>query len=226
MLTECYERSTESKHPVFVALGKTIGETGLPQQLFDDLITAFERDQVVTHHPTLESLIDYSKYSANPVGRLVLWVSGYQDEERAQLSDKVCTALQLANFWQDVVEDWQRGRRYLPADVMDHFGVTDETIANRNFTPQFRDMMAFLVSYAGEMLADGGRISGRVDRELAVTLKLFERGGRAALDGVIGQGYDVLKRRPSVSKATKVKLLVGALAGKAGSALLGRGRAG
>ena len=98
MLHECYEHPERSMHPVFVALKKTIDETGVPRQLFDDLITAFERDQVATHHESMESLIDYSRYSANPVGRLVLWVSGYTDEVRGRLSDKVCTGLQLCEL--------------------------------------------------------------------------------------------------------------------------------
>ena len=214
MLAECYTRPYLCMHPVFVALRKTIEDTGVPQPLFDDLISAFEMDQKLTHHGSMESLIDYSRYSANPVGRLVLWVSGYQDEERALLSDKVCTALQLANFWQDVVEDSERGRRYLPADAMVRFGVSDEMIAAHRFTPEFRAMMKYLVDYAGTMLAEGGLIASRVDPELAVTLRLFEAGGRAALDGIIAQDYDVLKRRPSVSKATKVRLLASALGGK------------
>ncbi len=214
MLAECYERPELSMHPVFVALRQTIDATGVPRELFDDLISAFEMDQRLTHHDSMESLIHYSKYSANPVGRLVLWVSGFQDEERGLLSDKVCTALQLANFWQDVVEDWERGRRYIPADAMARFGVGDEMIAERRFTPEFRAMMKYLVEYAGAMLAEGGEIASRVDAELAVTLRLFEAGGRAALDGVIAQDYDVLKSRPSVSKGTKVRLLVGALGGK------------
>jgi phytoene/squalene synthetase len=158
------------------------------------------------------------------VGRLVLWVSGYRDEERAALSDKVCTALQLANFWQDVVEDWERGRRYLPGNTMDQFGVSDETIAERSATQEFRAMMKYLVGYAGEMLAEGGRIAGTVDAELAVTLRLFEGGGRAALDGVVAQGYDVLSRRPSVSKLRKLRLLGGALWGKAASVARPGGR--
>jgi squalene synthase HpnC len=214
MLAQCYARPEQSAHPVFVALRETIDQTGAPQQLFDDLITAFEMDQRLTHHESMDSLIAYSRYSANPVGRLVLWVSGYRDEERALLSDRVCTALQLANFWQDVVEDWQRGRRYLPADAMERLGVSDSMIAERRFTPEFRAMMTYLVEYAGEMLAEGGVIASRVDAELGVTLRLFEAGGRAALDGIVAQNYDVLKSRPSVSKATKVRLLGSALAGK------------
>jgi len=223
MLDECYANPEKSMHPVFVALHETIRETGVPKELFADLISAFEMDQVVTMHPSLEDLIGYSKLSANPVGRLVLWVSGYHDEPRALLSDKVCTALQLANFWQDVVEDWERGRRYLPADQMQRFGVTDAMIADKQFTPEFKSLMQFLVEYAGTMLREGGEIANQVDAELAVTLRLFEQGGRAALDGVIAQDYDVLKQRPSVSKARKMKLLAGALLGKATSLFVRRG---
>lgn len=210
MLQECYERPDLSMHPVFVALHQTIVETGVPKQLFDDLISAFEMDQVVTRHESLDSLIGYSKLSANPVGRLVLWVSGYQDEKRARLSDKVCTALQLANFWQDVVEDWERGRRYIPADQMLRFGVTDEMIADRRFTPEFRAMMVSLVDGTNAMLADGGRVADVVDTELGVTLRLFEKGGLAALQSIMQQDYDVLKQRPSVAKGTKILLLLSA----------------
>jgi len=223
LLDQCYERPEESLHPVFVALHQTIVETEVPKQLFADLISAFEMDQRVTMHQSLEDLIGYSRLSANPVGRLVLWVSGYRDERRALLSDKVCTALQLANFWQDVVEDWERGRRYISADQMQRFGVTDEMIAAKNFTPEFKALMQFLVEYAGAMLRDGGRIADEVDAELAVTLRLFEAGGRAALDGIIAQDYDVLERRPSVSKTTKMKLLVGALVGEVAALFAAKG---
>ena len=225
MLHECFVSPQESMHPVFVALRQTIIETDVPEQLFDDLIQAFEMDQVKTRFESLEECVEYSRLSANPVGRLVLWVSGYRDEERAQLSDKVCTALQLANFWQDVVEDGERDRRYLPGDRMQRFGVTDEDLAARRFTPEFRALMQSLVETTGAMLREGGRISKTVDRELAVTLRLFEGGGRAALDGIVAQGYDVLRRRPSVSKATKARLLVGALGGKLMGALPGGSRA-
>ena len=141
------------------------------------------------------------------------------------LSDKVCTALQLANFWQDVVEDWERGRRYLPACEMERFGVTDAMIAAKQFTPEFRAMMQFLVEYAGAMLREGGAIADEVDAELAVTLRLFEAGGRAALDGIVAQHYDVLKQRPSVSKRTKAKLLGRALWGKAAGVFAKKGPA-
>lgn len=224
MLDECYEQSSSSKHPVFVALHKTIFETGVPRYLFADLIRAFQMDQTVTQYESIGQLIGYSRDSANPVGRLVLWVCGYRDEERATLSDKICTALQLANFWQDVAEDWERGRRYLPAEEMHRFGVTDAMIREHRFTPEFAEMMKYLVSLTGVMLAEGGQIKRLVDRELAVTLRLFEQGGRAALDGIITQRYDVLSKRPSVSKAVKARIMFGALTGKLESLLPGSGK--
>jgi len=224
MLDECYEAPARSMHPVFIALQQTIFETKAPKHHFNDLIRAFEMDQVKSRYESLDELMNYSRLSANPVGRLVLWVSGYHDEERAQLSDKVCTALQLANFWQDVVEDGERKRRYLPADAMQRFGVTDAMIAERRFTPQFRAMMQYLVTYTGAMLREGAEVSERVDRQLAVTLRLFSQGGEAALAGIVGQEYDVLTSRPSVSKGAKALLLMRALNGKFVALLPGGGR--
>ncbi len=223
LLDECYAAPAQSMHPVFVALHETIAATGAPKALFDDLIKAFEMDQVKTSFASLKELGDYSRLSANPVGRLVLWASGYRDEERAQLSDKVCTALQLANFWQDVVEDWERGRRYLPGAEMQRFGVTDADIAQRRFTPEFAAMMQSLVAYTRAMMDDGAAVAASVDHELGVTLRLFAAGGRAALGGVVAQGYDVLSRRPQVSKATKAKLLAGALLDKAAGLFSAKG---
>ena len=211
LLDECYDAPQQSLHPVFVALHETIVACGLPRKLFHDLLDAFRMDQTKPRHGSLTELEAYSRDSANPVGRLVLLICGYRDESIALLSDKVCTALQLANFWQDVVEDWERGRRYLPADLMQQFGVADEDILMRNFTPQFRGLMEHLVDYTRAMLRDGGAISQQVDRELAATLDLFRKGGEAILDAIAAQDYDTLKRRPEVSKARKARLLSGAL---------------
>ena len=163
---------------------------------------------------TWDELLEYSHYSANPVGRLVLLVCGYKEESTALLSDKVCTALQLANFWQDVVEDAERGRRYLPAEYMLQFGVDEGQILGRVFTPEFRAMIESLVIRTRDMLREGGNISVHVSRELAVTLDLFRKGGDAILDGITAQDFDVLRGRPVVSKAKKLSLLAGALFSK------------
>ncbi len=214
MLDECYDTPERSMHGVFVALQETIQECNPPRQLFADLLHAFRLDQVKTDYNSWEELLEYSHYSANPVGRLVLWVCGYREESLALLSDKVCTALQLANFWQDVVEDAERGRRYVPADAMLRFGVDEGQIEGRVFTPEFRAMVQSLVVQTRELLLEGGVISKHVDRELAVTLDLFRKGGEAILDGIVAEDFDVLRGRPVVSKARKLGLLMEALVGK------------
>jgi squalene synthase HpnC len=214
MLEECYDAPERSRHPVFVALRETITACDLPRKLFEDLLRAFRLDQVKTEYATWDEAVDYSRYSANPVGRLVLMVCGYRDEGRAQLSDRICTALQLANFWQDIVRDSEISRRYLPTEYMDTFGVDEAQIPGRVFTPEFRAMMQALVARTREMLREGAAISGTVDRELAVTLDLFRKGGEAILDGIAAQDYDVLRGRPVVSKLGKARLLAGAVLGK------------
>jgi squalene synthase HpnC len=219
MLDECYDMPERSMHPVFVALHETIRECGVPRLLFADLLHAFRMDQAKTTYDTWDELLVYSHYSANPVGRLVLWVCGYKEEPVALLSDKVCTALQLANFWQDVVEDAERGRRYIPGEDMLRFGVEDGQLAGRVFTPEFRAMIEGLVVRTREMLHEGGRISSYVDKDLAVTLDLFRKGGDAILDGITAQNFDVLRGRPVVTKVKKVFLLIGALLAKLGAGL-------
>ncbi len=214
MLNECYDAPERSLHPVFVALHETIRECNPPRQLFLDLLHAFRMDQIKTQYESWEELLEYSHYSANPVGRLVLWVCGYREESLALLSDKVCTALQLANFWQDVVEDAERGRRYVPAEAMLRFGVAEGQIEGRVFTPEFRAMVQSLVVRTREMLLEGGEISKHVDKELAVVLDLFRKGGEAILNGITAQDFDVLRGRPVVTKVRKLGLLVEALVGK------------
>ncbi len=214
MLDECYDAPAQSRHPVFIALQETIAATGVPRELFARLLDAFRQDQVKTHFNSTAELMAYSEDSANPVGRLVLWVCGYRDESLGLLSDKVCTALQLANFWQDVVEDDERGRRYLPADEMLRFAVTDQQLRERRFNEDFWRLMQSLVEQTRTMLHEGGAISGLVDKELSATLDLFRKGGDAILDAIEAQGFDVLTVRPQVTKGKKARLLAGALLNK------------
>jgi squalene synthase HpnC len=220
MLHECFIAPELSRHPVFVALAPTIAQCSLPAQPFDDLISAFEQDQVYTYHESLQTLERYSRFSANPVGRLVLLVSGYRSDELMQLSDEICTGLQLANFYQDIVEDRARGRRYIPSDAMERFGVTDEQLVACHFDANVREMMRFLVEDARARLLRGRRIVTLVDRDLAATLSLFVKGGLAILDAIAAQDYNTLRSRPVVTKGVKLRLLGGALLGKAKAALL------
>lgn len=211
-LDACYRG--EARHPVFVALRETIRICDIPKEPFADLLVAFRQDQVVTRYATMAELLGYCRYSANPVGRLVLYACGYRDAERFALSDETCTALQLANFWQDVCEDWDRGRVYLPQDAMAAAGVDESNIAHRQATPAFRAMMQQQVEYAREMFMRGAKLIGMVDRELAVDLDLFTRGGLEILRAIERRQYDVLSARPTISKERKALLLLRALAGR------------
>ena len=214
MLDECYDAPERSRHPVFVALRETVVACDLPRELFHDLLRAFMQDQVKTEYATWDEAVEYSRYSANPVGRLVLMVCGYRDEVRALLSDKICTALQLANFWQDVVRDAEIPRRYLPAEYMERYGVAEGQIEGRVFTPEFGAMIKALVERTRTMLREGSALPAMVDSELRVTLELFAKGGEAILAGIVAQDYDVLRGRPVVTRRKKAMLLLGALWGK------------
>jgi len=202
----------ETRHPVFVALRGTVERYAIPQQPFDDLIRAFEQDQTFTRYRNWDELFGYCRCSANPVGRLVLYLCGYSDAERQRLSDATCTALQLANFWQDVTVDWEKDRVYLPLDVLERHGSSVEEIAARRFTPGFRAAMQDAVACARKLFLEGLPLTGMVDRRLAVDIELFSRGGMRVLDKIAAQGYDVLARRPAISKTERAWILLGTLA--------------
>lgn len=208
-LDACYRG--EARHPVFVALADTIRACEIPKEPFADLLVAFKQDQVKTRFETMEEVLGYCRYSANPVGRLVLYVCGYRDAERFALSDATCSGLQLANFWQDVRVDWQKDRVYFPQQDMLRFGVTEETIARGVMTPEFRELMKFEVENARGLFRKGAPLIGMVDRELALDLDLFTRGGMEILRAIEEQNYDVLRARPSIKKGRKVMLMLHAL---------------
>jgi squalene synthase HpnC len=211
-LDACYRG--EAKHPVFVALRETIRICDIPKEPFADLLTAFRQDQIVTRYASMGDVLGYCRYSANPVGRLVLYACGYRDGERFALSDETCSALQLANFWQDIREDFARGRIYLPQDAMAAAGVDEMMLANEQATPAFRALMREQVVYTQAMFARGAKLIGMVDRELAVDLDLFTRGGLEILRAIEARNYDVLSERPTISKPRKALLLLHALAGR------------
>jgi squalene synthase HpnC len=205
-LNACYSGSP--RHPVFVALALTVREFEIPRQTFADLLTAFRRDQSITRFATFDNVLDYCHYSANPVGHLVLYLGGFRDAERQQLSDYTCTALQLANFWQDVSVDWNKGRIYIPQEDMRRFGVSEQEIAQREFTPQFRDLMRFEVERAREWFVKGLPLIEKVSPELALDIELFSRGGQEILNAIEKQDFNVLASRPVISKPRKLWLVL------------------
>jgi len=199
-------------HPVFVALEETVRRHRIPRRPFADLIQAFVQDQNVTRYAGWDDLFDYCRRSANPVGRLVLYVCGYSDAERQRLADATCTALQLANFWQDVTVDLQKNRVYIPFDVLERHGCRIEDLLARRFTPGFREAMREIVAKAHELFREGLPLIGMVDRRLALDIDLFSRGGLRVLDKIERQDYDVLRARPVISKFERARLLLGSLA--------------
>jgi squalene synthase HpnC len=198
-------------HPVFVALAETVQEFGIPQHEFSNLLTAFRQDQTVSRYESFDDLLGYCRNSANPVGHLVLYLCGYADRDRQQLSDYTCTALQLANFWQDVALDFQKGRIYIPLEDMRRFGVAEQAIAEGKTTDGLLELMRYEVARAREWFALGLPLEAKVSPELALDIELFTRGGQAILNAIEGQDYDVLRRRPTISKPRKFVLLGRAL---------------
>jgi len=202
----------QASHPVFVALDGTVRRFAIPREPFDNLITAFVQDQTVGRYPDWEALFGYCRNSANPVGRLVLYLCGYSDARRQSLSDATCTALQLANFWQDVTVDWQKDRVYMPLSVLERHGCDLQDFSLRRFTPAFRGAMRECVAKARELFLEGLPLVGMVDRRLSLDLDLFSRGGMRILQKIEERGYDVLSARPAISKSERLRLLLAALA--------------
>jgi squalene synthase HpnC len=217
-LNACYDGYP--RHPVFVALAETVRKFEIPKHEFADLLTAFRQDQSITRYETFNDLLGYCRYSANPVGHLVLYLCGYRDSERQLLSDYTCTALQLANFWQDVSADFAKGRIYLPLEDLRRFGVNEEMIRDGDNSSAFSEMMRFQVERAREWFTQGLPLVAKVDRTLATDIELFSRGGQEILNAIERQDYAVLGRRPAISKARKLALVARAALGK----LLGKPR--
>jgi squalene synthase HpnC len=211
-LDACYDATP--RHPVFVALAETVREFDIPKREFSDLLRAFRQDQTITRFETFNDLLAYCRYSANPVGHLVLYVCGYRDDERQKLSDFTCTALQLANFWQDVTSDYAKGRIYLPLEDLRRFRVTEDEIASNQNTAAFRELVHFEVARARDWFAQGFPLIKQVDRELAIDLDLFSRGGQEILNAIEKQNYAVLGNRPAISKPRKLALVARAAIGK------------
>ncbi len=204
--------SGDADHPVFLALNETVKRHAIPRKPFSDLITAFLHDQIVTRYNNWDEVFGYCVNSANPVGHLVLYLCGYSDAPRQHLSDATCTGLQLANFWQDVAVDLMKDRIYLPLDLLASHGVTEEDLLAHRATPGFRLAMKEAVAKARALFDQGRPLPSLVDRRLALDLELFTQGGLAILKKIEAQDFDVLSRRPKISKSERVAILLGTMA--------------
>ena len=205
-LESCYVGRTT--HPVFQALRPTIDRFSIPQQPFADLISAFVQDQHIHEYATFDELEDYCRRSANPVGRIVLYLCEQFDDDNARLADSVCTGLQLANFWQDVARDFEIGRVYLPREDRRRFGYSDEDLQNRVTNPPFVQLMQFEVERARQLLIDGLPLVSRMSGRLQVDIDLFIRGGLTILQAIECIGYRVWESRPVVSKLALARAAV------------------
>ncbi len=208
-LRGCY--AGRPSHPVFVALRQTILACDIPIEPFSDLLVAFRQDQTVHRYPTWNGVLGYCRYSANPVGRLVLYLCGYRDAERQQLSDATCTALQLANFWQDVGRDLDKGRIYIPLEALAAHGLSEDDIVARRFDARYVSLMKDLISRTRLLFDEGLPLAGRVEGKLRIDLEMFSRGGMAVLDAIEYSGYNTLHHRPTVGKTKQAALLGRAL---------------
>jgi squalene synthase HpnC len=208
-LLRCY--NGRPRHPVLVALRQTIRRFHIPPEPFLDLLFAFEQDQLVKRYRTYDQLLDYCKHSANPVGRLVLYLCGCFDDERAALSDQVCTALQLANFWQDVRRDFDEGRVYLPEEDRARFGYGDADLHARRCTPEFVHLLRFEVDRTRDLFYRGFPLVERMPADLRADVELFIQGGLAILRKIERQGFDTWSRRPVLNRWEKGLLLAGAV---------------
>ncbi|HXN97947.1 MAG TPA: squalene synthase HpnC [Candidatus Acidoferrales bacterium] len=213
-LRSVYQPGSGPSHPVLIALRETIRAKNIPMQPFSDLLRAFRQDQRIHRYPSWDSVLDYCVYSANPVGRLVLYLCDYRDEARQKLSDYTCTALQLANFWQDVSRDLEKGRIYIPLDALAEHGLAESDITARKFDARYVALMKSLIARTRALFSSGLPLAETVEPFLRVDLEMFSRGGLAILDAIEASGYNTLAHRPALTKWTQMQLLAGALASR------------
>ena len=208
-LHRCYAGSAD--HAVFQALAETIGQFDIPMTPFLDLLTAFRQDQTVHRYATWEALMGYCRNSADPVGRLVLYLFGYRDAERQRLSDATCTALQMANFWQDVSRDLEKDRIYIPLDALSRHGLSESVLLERRFDARYVSLMQELIARTRELFAAGRPLARQVAPRLRVDIELFSRAGLAVLDAIERIGYNTLQQRPALTRVVRLRLLGQAL---------------
>lgn len=208
-LHACY--AGQPRHAVFRALAPTIQQFDIPKTPFADLLKAFRQDQTTKRYADWPAVLRYCTYSANPVGHLVLYLCGHRDAECQRLSDATCTALQLANFWQDVARDLEKGRIYIPLDRAAAHGVSEADITGRQFSEKYAALMKDLIACTRRLFREGLPLAHRVRPALRIDIELFSRGGMAVLDAIESMGCDTLHHRPAVSRGRQMRLLGRAL---------------
>jgi phytoene synthase len=197
---------------IFPALGDTLRQFSIPPGLCQDLLSAFTQDVVKRRYANFDEVLDYCRRSANPVGRLVLLLHGYNDPERFAQSDAICTALQLANFWQDVAVDWKKDKRvYLPLDDLARFGVPLEAIGEGTASPALRECVRFNVDRAQALFDKGRPLAASLRFPLSLEIRVTWLGGTTILRKVRSQNYDTLQARPRINRGDKLRLLLRAL---------------
>jgi phytoene synthase len=197
----------EAHGDIFLALRDTIHSCRLPPPLFRDLLSAFRQDVTTTRYGTWDELLDYCRRSANPVGRLVLRVAGYDAASLDAASDAVCTALQLANFWQDFEIDWRKGRLYVPASIWQPAGAREADLDGRVLTPAWRAALADVTVRTRALFAAGRAVCDGVGGRLRYELRATWLGGTTILDKLEAADYDVFTDRPRLTKADVPRIL-------------------
>ena len=200
-------------HPVFIALRETIDRFEMPIELFQNLLRAFRSDVTTHRYETFDEVLEYCEHSANPIGRLLLLLFNYRSETTLELSDFICTGLQLTNFWQDVSVDLQKDRVYIPLDDIREFGYSEEELFQRSFTPAFKDLMCYQVDRTRQMFNEGRPLLAEVGKDLRMELRLTWKGGTQILQKIEQGEYNVLSHRPTLSLFDKTSLLISSLFG-------------
>ena len=204
-LDECY--TGNPTHRVFAALAETVDRFQIPFELFQNLLSAFRADVTVKRYESFEDLLAYCRNSANPIGRMVLLLLNYRSEAMMRLSDSICTALQLTNFWQDVSVDLQKDRIYLPLEDLEEFDYSEQDLLNRKVNDHFYSLMAFQVRRTAELFVEGKPLLSMVGKDLSRELKFTWSGGTRILQKIHDQNYDVLTKRPTLTRLEKLELL-------------------
>jgi squalene synthase HpnC len=204
-----------ASHPIFIALAETRSQYGLPITLFEDLLSAFIQDVTARRYQSFDELLDYCRRSANPIGRLILLLFGHRNEQFHKWSDDICTALQLANHWQDVQVDLAKERIYLPAEDLARFRISYDDLCALRAGESFKQLMKYEVARARELFASGKPLCMAARGRLGLELRAVWLGGSRILDHIEAADYDVFTRRPVISSTDKLRILLCAVSKEA-----------